>query len=685
MPNRLAGEISPYLLQHQDNPVDWYPWGPEAWQRARAEDKPIFLSIGYSACHWCHVMERESFSDPEIAGLLNRWFVCIKVDREERPDLDQLYMNAVQLMTQQGGWPMSVFLTPELRPFYGGTYWPPRPRRGMPGFSQVVQSIAEAWSRRREAAEDMAARLTAALQPQAEPGGHGQLSRQRLDASVTKLRQAYDFAHGGFGQRPKFPQPMLIRFLLRVGQRLPSEEAWTMACRSLDRMARGGIYDHLGGGFARYSVDENWQVPHFEKMLYDNALLANAYLDGYLATGDSSYAGVVRETLDYVRRDMTDPAGGFHSTEDADSEGVEGKYYVWTPGEIRRVLGEARGARFCELYNVTEEGNFEGGTSILNRPRSLNRLAADRGEDPAVWEAELAAARHELLDHRRLRVPPLKDDKILVSWNGLMIEAMARAATVFAVPEYAQTATQAARFLLDQLRRPDGRLLHCWRQGRARFDACLDDYAYLIQALVQLYELDFDESWVETAVELADLLLQHFTDPETGSFFYTADDHEALIARTQDWTDSSIPSGNAMAATCLWRLGTLCGRERYLSAAANVLQQGAPLIEQAPLAVGQLLLAADLACGPVRQILVVGDARRDPTAGAIQALRQRFLPHAIVACRHPADGSRGTALDAAFAGKTALAEPTVYVCQDATCQAPVAGSEAVLQLWDRLA
>ena len=685
MPNRLAGEISPYLLQHQNNPVDWYPWGPEAWQRARAEDKPIFLSIGYSACHWCHVMERESFSDPEIAELLNRWFVCIKVDREERPDLDQLYMNAVQLMTQQGGWPMSVFLTPELRPFYGGTYWPPRPRMGMPGFSQIVQAIADAWSQRREAAEDMAARLTAALQPEAEPGARGQLSRERLDGTVVKLRQAYDFAHGGFGHRPKFPQPMLIRFLLRVGQRPASEEARTMACRSLDRMAGGGIYDHLGGGFARYSVDENWQVPHFEKMLYDNALLANAYLDGYLATGDSSYARVVRETLDYVRRDMTDPAGGFHSTEDADSEGVEGKFYVWTPGEIHRILGEARGTRFCELYNVTEQGNFEQGTSILNRPRPLARVAADRGEDPAVWETEMAAARQQLLAARQLRVRPHKDDKILVSWNSLMIQAMARAATVLNMPEYGQAATRAARFLLDELRRPDGRLMHCWRQGHARFNAYLDDYAYLIQALVHLYELDFDESWVETAVELADLVLQHFTDPETGSFFFTADDHEPLIARTRDWTDSSVPSGNAMAATCLWSLGTLCGREDYLTAAGNVLQQGAPLIEQAPLAVGQLLLAADLACGPLRQILIVGDPGREPTATALRNLRQRFLPHAIVACRSPAAPVRGTALDAAFAGKTALAEPTVYVCEDATCHAPVAGYEAVLQLWDQLA
>ncbi len=684
MPNRLANETSPYLKQHQNNPVDWYPWGSEALERARAEDKPIFLSIGYSACHWCHVMERESFEDPEIAELLNRWFVCIKVDREERPDLDQLYMNAVQMLTQHGGWPMSVFLTPELRPFFGGTYWPPHPRMGMPGFSQIVRAVAESWSQRRAAAEELAARLTAALQPDAEGAGQGSLSRETLHGTVAKLRQAYDFEHGGFGNRPKFPQPMLIRFLLRLGQRVPSEEARTMACRSLDKMAQGGIYDHLGGGFARYSVDDDWQVPHFEKMLYDNALLANAYLDGYLATRDPAYAQVVRDTLDYVLRDMTDPAGGFHSTEDADSEGVEGKYYVWTAAEIRQILGDEPGRRFCELYGVTEGGNFEHGTNILHRTGPLTRVAAERGEDPAVWEAEMAAARQQLLAVRQQRVRPGKDDKILVSWNGLMIDAMARAAAVLDVPQYGQAAARAARFVLDEVRREDGRLLHCWRQGQARFDACLDDYAYLIQGLVGLYELDFDESWLRAAVALADLLLQHFTDSDTGSFFFTADDHEPLIARTREWTDSSVPSGNGMAATCLWRLGKLCGRGDYLTAASNVLEQGAAWIEQAPLAVGQLLLAADLALGPMREIILLGEPGRDPTAGVLRALRQRFLPNAVVACRSPADSGGGSPLDTAFAGKTWIGEPTVYVCENFACQAPVTGRDAALRLWDEL-
>ena len=684
MPNRLANETSPYLLQHKDNPVDWCPWGPEAIERAKAEDKPIFLSIGYSACHWCHVMEHESFEDPEIANLLNQSFVCIKVDREERPDLDQIYMNAVQMMTQHGGWPMSVFLTPDLRPFYGGTYWPPDSRMGMPGFGQVVSAVAEAWAQRREAAEDMAARLTEALQPEREQP-QGRVSAEHLQEAGSKLRRIFDFTHGGFGGKPKFPQPMTLQFLLRLWRRSRNEEALNMVRLTLDKMARGGIYDHLAGGFARYSVDERWLVPHFEKMLYDNALLASAYLDGYLATRDPRYSQVVRQTLDYVRTDMTDATGGFHSTEDADSEGEEGKFYVWTPDEIRQVLGEQRGERFCYVYDVTDGGNFEHGKSVLNLPKTIAQCAAAKGWDEASLEEELAESRRQLLEVRNRRVRPAKDDKILLSWNALMIDAMARAASILNDPQYADAAACAARFLLTELRRPDGRLLHSWRHGRARFDAYLDDYAYLINALVSLYQGDFDESWIDAAVQLADGMIEHFSDPNGGGFFFTADDHEQLIARNKDWADSSVPSGNAMAATALLRLGKLTGRTGYLEAASTTLQAAADYLERAPSAMGQMLIAADMLLGPMPEIVIVGDPGRSPTAEVLGDLHQRYVPNLVLACRSPEAPGDRSPLEAAFEGKQLLEEPTVYVCENFACQAPIAGPEAALATWERLA
>jgi uncharacterized protein len=684
MPNRLAGETSPYLLQHQDNPVDWYPWGREALDRAKAEDKPIFLSIGYSACHWCHVMAHESFEDAGIAALLNERFVCIKVDREERPDLDQIYMDAVQRMTQHGGWPMSMFLTPDLRPFYGGTYWPPQPRMGMPGFAQIAAAVAEAWRDRREQAEEMATRLTESLQESETDGTSGRKPTvDLLESAAAQLQRAFDYQNGGFGSRPKFPHPMGLQFLLRLAHRQRRDDLTQLVQLSLDRMARGGIYDHLAGGFARYSVDERWLVPHFEKMLYDNALLTGAYLDGFLVTGDPHHAAVVRETANYVLNYMTDATGGFHSAEDADSEGEEGKFYLWTTEEIHHVLGREAGERFCFVYDVSGPGNFEG-RNILNLPKTLEQCAKLKGWELEPLREELAASRRKLLEVRDRRVRPGKDDKILVSWNALMIDSLARAASVLDEPRYQQAAAKAARFLLDQLRRPDGRMLHCWRAGRARFDAYLDDYAFLINALVSLYQTDFDEAWIESAVQLAETVLRHFADP-AGGFYFTADDHEPLIVRNKELLESSVPSGNSMAATALWRLGRLCGNAEFLAAADGVVQLSADMMLRAPTAMGQMLIAADMQVGPMCEIVLLGDASQGDTARVLADLRHRYLPNHLVACRTPDRAGQPGALEKAFRGKTVLAaEPTVYICENFACQAPVSGVKAVLRAWNEL-
>jgi uncharacterized protein YyaL (SSP411 family) len=675
MANRLAQETSPYLLQHKDNPVDWYPWGREALDRAKAEHKPIFLSIGYSACHWCHVMEHESFENEQIAKLLNERFISIKVDREERPDLDHIYMNAVQMMTGHGGWPMSVFLTPDLQPFYGGTYWPAHDSRGMPGFDRIILAVHDAWMHRRDQAIEQAGQLTEALRGL---DGHQatatQLNIALLRNAGAKLERSFDFTHGGFGGAPKFPHSMDLQLLLRLWQREPRQGVLDMVRLTLDKMANGGIYDHLGGGFARYSVDARWLVPHFEKMLYDNALLVLAYVETYQATGEAKYADVVRETLDYILRDMTDPTGMFYSTEDADSEGEEGKFYVWTPPEIKEVLGEERGERFCYVYDVSGDGNFEHGKSILNLPKPIELCANLRGWDVEQLRRELAEDRAKLFVARERRIHPGKDDKVLVSWNALMIDAMARAAGPLAEPRYLAAAQKAAEAILSNLRRPDGRLLHVWRHGQAKLDAYLDDYTYLINALVSLYEASFDELWITEAVDLAETVLEHFRD-EAGGFFYTADDHEQLITRHKDLQDSSVPSGNSMAAYALLRLGELTGESKYTDAAYQTMQTAMPMMERAPAAVGQMLLAADFALGPTHELVFVGN--RDETV--LGELHKKFLPRSVRAWRTGPVGP--SPLDPLFAGRDAgpADELRLYVCQDFACEAPVAGQGAVVE------
>jgi uncharacterized protein YyaL (SSP411 family) len=688
MPNRLAAESSPYLLQHQNNPVDWYPWGPEALKRSQAEQKPIFLSIGYSACHWCHVMEHESFENAEIAAAMNRDFVCVKVDREERPDLDQIYMSAVQAMTGRGGWPMSVFLTPDLQPFYGGTYWPPRAGRGMPGFDQILHAVAQAWRDKREHVHEQAKELTSHLQSaQVSPDAEGELTDALLHTAAAALERAFDFQHGGFGRAPKFPHAMDLMLLLRVYRRWPREGILDMVRLTLDRMAAGGMYDQLGGGFARYSVDERWLVPHFEKMLYDNALQASAYVEGYQALGDERYATIARETLDYLLRDMCDKDGGFYSAEDADSEGEEGKFYVWTPEQIVAVLGEAAAKTFNYVYDVSDEGNFDG-HNILNLPKTLAQAAKLLGRDEAGLAAELAESRAKLLAERSKRIRPGLDDKVLVAWNALAIEAFAKAGAALNERRYVDAATKAADFILSTIVRKDGRLLHTWRRdatgGTAKLDAYLDDYAYLVTALVTLYEATFEERWIDEAVRLVEIMRQRFADAANGGFFFTADDHEQLIARNKDFLDQSVPSGNAMAALALVRLAKLTGRTDFLDAAEATLQAGAGVMQQAPTAAGQLLIALDLHLGPTHEVAIIGDVAEPQTQAVVAELRRRFIPNKVVACR--ADPSAGSEyLAALFAGKTAAATPpSVYVCRDFACEAPVHG-EAAKAVGQRLA
>ncbi|MAT72033.1 MAG: thioredoxin domain-containing protein [Planctomycetaceae bacterium] len=686
MPNALAQESSPYLLQHQDNPVDWRPWGPAALAAARDEDKPIFLSIGYAACHWCHVMEHESFEDERIAALVNEHFIAVKVDREERPDLDQIYMNAVQMMTGRGGWPMSVFLTPELKPFYAGTYFPPTARGGMPGFDDVLRAVHDAWLNRRDQVMAMSEQITAELQTAGDMGGDGDAlpTRDAINGAVAQLARAFDPQHGGFGQAPKFPHPMDLQLCLRQWFRTGDGHALEMVRVTLDRMAAGGIYDHLGGGFARYSVDERWLVPHFEKMLYDNALLAGAYLEAFQATGDAAYERIVRETLDYVLRDMTDGAGGFHSTEDADSEGEEGLFYTWTPDELTAVLGEDAAETLGRVYDVTDAGNFEG-RSILHLPKTIEQAAQLMGRDAAELAAELAASRAKLLAAREQRIRPGKDDKVLVSWNALAIDALARAGAVLAEPRYLQAARRAADFLLSELRRDDGRLLHAWRHGTAKLDAYLDDYAYLASALVTLFETAHEAKYLAAATELADAMLTHFADPAGGGFFFTADDHEQLIARNKDLTDSSVPAANGMAATALVRLGKLTGNAEYLSAAQGAVAAAADLIRRAPTATGQSLLALDLLLGPTYELVLAADPATDEGAAALAAVQQQYLPNKVFALAPPQASEAPKALADLLAGKEPVdGQPTLYVCEGFTCREPSVGGESIDAALDKL-
>jgi uncharacterized protein len=677
--NRLAGETSPYLLQHAHNPVDWYPWGPEALERAKAEDRPIFLSVGYSACHWCHVMERESFENPDIAALMNAHFVNVKVDREERPDIDNIYMAAVQAISGHGGWPMSVFLTPDQRPFYGGTYYPPQDRQGMPGFARVLDSVAHAWKERRDEIVASAGEMTAQLEGLAGklPDGE-ELNAKVLENAYRKLSRSFDPTHGGFGSAPKFPHPMDIKVLLRQFARTGDAVALSMARLSLDKMARGGIYDHLGGGFARYATDDRWLVPHFEKMLYDNALLASAYLEAFQASQDPEYARVARETFDYILGRMTDPSGGFYSTEDADSEGVEGKYYVWTLAEVRQILGETRTKAFTYVYDVTESGNWEHAT-ILNMPKTLVQAAKMLGRDENELRRELAEDRAKLLDIREKRVPPGKDTKVLTSWNGLMIGALAEGSRVLDEPRYRAAAGRAAAFVLGSMRASDGRLLRSYKDHQAKFNAYLDDYANFIDGLTRLFEATGEPRWIESALDLARILSEEFSDPAGGGgFFYTGKSHEPLIARQRDAMDQATPSGNAMAATALARLAALTGRDDLRETAKAALESVGGVLQQYPTAAGQSLIALDFQLSPSREIAVIGSDDRSEFDAVLKMIYGKFLPNKVVAPAAQPPENQLTELVPLLRDRPVReGRTTIYVCEHFQCKAPVVGVEGL--------
>jgi uncharacterized protein len=680
--NRLAAESSPYLLQHAHNPVDWYPWSPEAFDLARREDKPVLLSVGYSACHWCHVMERESFENDEIAALMNRLFVSIKVDREERPDVDQIYMQAVQSMTGRGGWPMTVFLTPDGVPFYGGTYFPPEDRHGMPAFPRLLRSIADAYHSRRGEVLEAGRQLVEAMgQSGRLTGSTSLLTRDVLVRAYMGLGGEFDERDGGLGQAPKFPQPMTWEAVLRVGRRVRDARGLEMLQRTLTRMARGGIYDQLGGGFHRYSVDGQWLVPHFEKMLYDNAQLASLYLHGWLATGDGLYRRVVEETLDYVRREMTHPAGGFYSAQDADSEGVEGKFFVWSPDEMRAVLGDPALARVALAYWGLDDGpNFEG-HSILFVPREPAEVAASLALTGDALTSAIERARALLYAEREKRVHPGLDDKVLASWNGLTLAAFAEAAAVLGRADYLAVAVRNAEFLTRQMVR-DGRLLRSWKDGQARITGYLEDYSMVGAGLLALYEATFDRRWLDESRRLAEEALRLFWSADRETFFDTGHDQEALVVRPRNLFDNAVPSGTSVAIDWLLRLAVILGEERYQAVALAALRPMADLIQRYPSGFGRYLSALDFHLGPVAEVALVWPRGQERAlAPLLDTVFGRYQPNRVVV--GAAEG------DPAGAGLPLLAEraavggrPTAYVCQHYVCQLPVTQPDALARLLD---
>jgi hypothetical protein len=681
-PNRLLAETSPYLRQHAYNPVDWHPWGEEAFTKARHEDKPIFLSIGYAACHWCHVMERESFEDGSIAAYLNDRFVSIKVDREERPDIDEIYLSAVQLMSGHGGWPLSAWLTPDRRPFFGGTYFPPEDRGGRAGFRTVLERLAEIWRTRREEVESSAGRITERVASFADvPAGPGLLSASLLSGAASTLVRSFDREHGGFGSAPKFPHSMGVRLLLRHHRRTGDLAALEAATVTLDRMAAGGIYDHLGGGFHRYSVDTRWLVPHFEKMLYDQALLAVAYLDGYQATGTPRYLDVVRETLDFVLCDLQGPEGGFCSTLDADSEGEEGIFYTWTPAEIAAVLGARDGALLARAYDCTADGNFDG-RSILHLGADATALATQTGREPDEVRAVLVSGRRKLLLAREDRVYPALDDKVLAAWNGLAISAFARAGAVMEEPRFLDAAVRAARFVLDTMGGED-LLLRVYKDGTAKIPAYLEDYAGMAVALGDLYEADFNPRWLTAAVRLVETMRREFADP-VGGFFNTASRHDDLIVRVKNAQDGSTPSGNSLAAGALLRLGRLLGRADLEEEGARTLRTFQPLLEQAPGAFHQSLLALDFFQGPRVEVAIVGPREDPATRELLRTVRARLRPSCVLGWA-AGDGVVPAGAPPWLDGKTLVdGQPAAYVCRDRTCAAPITIPADVVRALDAL-
>ena len=662
MANRLANQKSPYLLQHANNPVDWYPWGDEAFEKAKREDKPIFLSVGYSTCHWCHVMEKESFEDHEVAGVLNGHYVSIKVDREERPDVDHIYMAVCQALTGQGGWPLTVIMTPDRKPFFAGTYFPKTAKWGRPGLMEILEQISRKWETEREAVAEAGEKVTGAVLTQFA-GGEGEMDPRVVEKTFQELERSFDSRYGGFGQAPKFPTPHNLMFLLRYWKRSGHKTALEMVEKTLRSMQAGGIYDHIGFGFARYSTDRQWLVPHFEKMLYDNALLAIVYTEVFQATRDPFYRKVAGEIFSYVLRDMTSPEGGFYSAEDADSEGEEGRFYVWTPDEVAGVLGVEEGGFFCQIYDLTREGNFEG--------KSIPNLI-DAGGPSRENVERLEAARRKLFQQREKRVHPYKDDKILTAWNGLMVAALARGAAAGGEKEYLEAARRAVDFIWTRLRTEDGRLLARYRDGEAAYPGYLDDYAYLQWGLLELFEATLRPEYLRRALNLLDQMKDLFWDPEGGGFFFYGNDAEQLIARPKEVYDGAMPSGNSVAAMNILRLARITGREDLSDLARRQFRAFAGVISDYPRGHTFFLTALQSALNPSREIVITGPEGSEAVKSMVEAVHREFLPETVLVFR-PENGQAGEieALAPMVRGRTPVdGMPAAYICENFACHEP---------------
>jgi len=682
MPNRLINEKSPYLLQHAENPVDWYPWGEEAFEKARKEKKPIFLSIGYSTCHWCHVMAHESFEDPEVAELMNDVFVCIKLDREERPDIDGIYMIVCQVMTGGGGWPLNIIMTHDKKPFFACTYLPKENRYGRTGMITLVNHIKKIWKENHQDVLYTALEFTEVLKRLEVKEKGGQPGEEDLKKTYSQMAGHFDHIYGGFGRAPKFPTPHNLLFLLRYWKRTGESFAIEMVEKTLNFMRLGGIYDHTGFGFHRYSTDSKWFLPHFEKMLYDEALLAMAYTEAFQATGKEEYKRTAGEILSYVMTYMTSPEGGFYSAEDADSEGIEGKFYLWTEEEIINILGKEEGELFNKIFNVTKNGNFheeiEGG-NILYLKKPLYETALHMKISEKELRERLEISREKLFKEREKRIHPFKDDKILTDWNGLMIAALAKASQVFDEPEYLGAAVKAADFILTNMDK-EGRLLHRYRNGEGGLTGNIDDYAFLVWGLIELYETGFDVKYLKKAIELTDVMIKHFHDDKEGAFYFTPNDGEKLIIRQKEIHDGAVPSGNSVTMLNLLRLGRMTGNNDYEKKAEGICRTFAREVTQLPLAHTQLMMGLDFQTGPSHEIVIAGDINSEDTKDILRTLRRRFLPNKIVMMK-----SSELSEIAPFTKDMSMLDnkATIYICKNHTCRLPVTDRNKMMELLEK--
>jgi uncharacterized protein YyaL (SSP411 family) len=667
--NRLIHETSPYLLQHAHNPVDWHPWGAEAFDKAKSENKPVLLSIGYSACHWCHVMERESFEDEKIAALMNELFVSIKVDREERPDLDEIYMNAVQMLTGRGGWPMTMFLTPDGKPFYGGTYFPPEDRQGMPGFPKILMGVSQAYRERPADVEKSVTQILAALQRMSESHPtERNFPPEIIGDSSDKIARAYDSDHGGLGQAPKFPNAGVYELFLRNFHQSKSERYLEMVTHTLMKMAQGGIYDHLGGGFHRYSVDAKWLVPHFEKMLYDNAQLLRIYSQAYMITQEPLFKSVVEQTVGYLLREMLHSEGGFYSTQDADSEGEEGKFFVWTTEEINSLIGAENGEIFCRIYDVSDQGNFEE-KNILHPILTIEQASKLFRKDRAEIDALVADAKQKLFTEREKRIKPFRDEKIIAAWNGLALSGLAEAIKVFNPTACIEAVNRTIEFIFNKMFR-DGFLLHTYKDGQAKLLGYLDDYAFVAIGLLDVYEATFERSALDRSIQLTDIMVREFGDEKDGGFFYTGTSHEPLISRTKPAFDGSVPSGNAMATQLLLRLFHITGNDDYRKRAEKVLRCYYEAMESQPFGFAHMLCALDFYLNRPKEIVLVGKTSDPETTALVQEIHSLYLPNKVVQLVDPNQSLEK--ISPLLQGKSQIdGKTTAYVCYDFTCSAPV--------------